>query len=359
MIADRLRDLEVSLRALCRRVQVLGALSPVNFGSEVARLEAAWRAGREETPRFLYGPLPDLSDVARSASAIADGMSGGGEMAELYAARASEIALEAELVAARGRPEVAALATRRFAVDDALAVEADALAALLLSQNPERSSSEDVVVSDDTADPRSLVCRARAEIGRLRLPVRVAVAESLAPLAAAGDRLLQIGAGRRCTVTDVERTVLHEVRGHLLPMHRAASMEPAIFETGSARGSEGQEGYALLLESRAGYLRDGRARELALRHLAARAVHAGASFVETARLVEARGAALPQAMRIAARAHRGGGLGREAGYLPAYVALTSALARQPKLEAVVASGRFSIGAAAVLMRLGVVTSSPA
>ncbi len=355
MLPDRLSEAERTLRVLCRRVKLLGALSPTNFGSEIARLEAARRAGHDGEPAFQYGPAPDVADIGQAARDVAAKMAGCGELAELYAERAHELEIEAEIVAARGTRRVAALAKRRFEVAGALATEADALAKQWLEETPDEDGSE-LVATDDPKDPRSLLSRAQAEVGRLRLPVRLVVTPSLAPLAAAGDRLLQIGAGRKGTVTDIERTVLHEVYGHLLPMHRAEMGAIALFETGSARGSEGQEGYALLLESRAGYLRGARARELALRHVAARMVHDGASYRDTVAALEAHDAPVAQSIRIAARAHRGGGLGREAGYIPAFVAVRAAALRDPVLEAVVGSGRFSVAAAEVLLRVGAISS---
>lgn len=356
MIPDHLQETERALRSVCRRVRLLGSLSPANFGEEVARLEGVWQSGGRDAPRFLYRPEPDLDGVVSAAREIASRMSGGGELAELYVERARELEIEAEIVAARGTTRVAAIAKRRFEVAASLAEEADALAERWLAEGEAEGADAELVRTDDAADPRSLLSRAQKEVGRLRLPVRLVVTPSLAPLAAAGDRLLQIGAGRRGTVTDIERTVLHEVYGHLLPMHRAERGALALFETGSARGSEGQEGYALLLESRAGYLRGTRARELALRHIAARFVHGGGTFADTVVALQGRAAPLEQAIRIAARAHRGGGLAREAGYIPAFVSARAAAAKDEAIEHALACGRFSVPAAEVLVRLGAVTS---
>ncbi len=125
-----------------------------------------------------------------------------------------------------------------------------------------------------------------------------------------------------------------------------------LFDLGSAFGSDDQEGRALLIEERAALLSLGRRRELALRHLAARSVEARASFVDTARLLIGRGAGLEDALRIAARAHRGGGLGREAAYLPALLRVRAALAEEPALEDVLASGKVSIEAARAMVEGG-------
>jgi len=69
------------------------------------------------------------------------------------------------------------------------------------------------------------------------------------------------------------------------------------------------------LSARVGSSIYGRRREIALRHVRARAVARRADFVETTALLEEHGAPLREALRIAARVHRGGGLAREAVYL--------------------------------------------
>jgi hypothetical protein len=77
-------------------------------------------------------------------------------------------------------------------------------------------------------------------------------------------------------------------------------------------------------------------------------VEARADFVDTARLLLDRGADLDDALRIAARVHRGGGLGREAVYLPALLRVEAALAADAGLDRVLAAGRIAVDAAPVL-----------
>ncbi len=333
-------------------------MSPSNFATELAAVRAAWAAGARSAPSFLYGAAPYLGDVPERAMELAAEIEPDGVLGALYAARARELALEAAIIDARETERLPALAASRFSAGDPLDAEADRLArdfaTAPVAEAP--ASDAEMVTTDDTGDPRSLVCRARDEIGKLRLPVRVVAHASLAPLAAAGDRVLQIARKRRVRVVDVERTVMHEVHGHLLPMARAAARGEAIFEVGSARGSEGQEGYALLLEERAGFLVGARARELGLRHLAARAAHRGVGFANVVDSLCALGAPLDRALRIAARAARGGGLGREAGYLVAYLDVKRGVLADPSLEAVIASGRLSVDAARALAALAPATS---
>jgi hypothetical protein len=142
--------------------------------------------------------------------------------------------------------------------------------------------------------------------------------------------------------------VLHEIAGHVEPRLRAATTHLGIFAVGTAWGSDDQEGRALALERTSGFLDLDRRREIALRHLAARSIEARADFVATVRLLLDRGAPLDVALRIAARAHRGGGLGREAVYLPALLRFEAAVAADGEIDHVLGAGRVGIDAAPAL-----------
>jgi hypothetical protein len=188
----------------------------------------------------------------------------------------------------------------------------------------------------------------REEIGCRRLPLRVVVKENIASLAATGDGFVQVAAGKLLTRRDVERTVLHEVDGHAAPRVLASDVPLGIFALGTARGTDDQEGRALWLERAHGFLDHGRRREIALRHVAARAVEARADFVATVRLLQGHGAPLDTALRVSARVHRGGGLARESVYLPALLRVADAVARDHTLDRVLRVGRVSVDAAPVL-----------
>lgn len=340
------------LRASAKKVALLANLGPVNFVTEVARLDAAYAAAGGGTPRFEYRPPPDLGGVALGLEGLADRLERLSPVGSLYAARAREIALEAEIVAARGAPFIRELSQLRFGTESCpaeLGLAADELADRWLQDTRQGDPDEPAsIVTDDPAEPRSLVCRMREEIGRRRLAVRVVVSSSIAPLAAAGDGVVHVAAGRRVTEADVERTVVHELDGHIVPGIRASSSPFGLLSIGSARGSDGQEGYALALERRGGHLRRMRRIELATRHLAARLAHAGASFGDVVLCGLGRGAPREVAVRAACRVFRGGGLGREAAYLPALIEVERALEARPAIEAILGAGRLSVEAAVAL-----------
>ena len=338
------RDL---LRETEKRATVLDLCTPTNLGEELALLETAFARGQARAPRFVYRPMPD-GDLGPTLEETAAVLQDRGPLATLYAKRARELALEEALCRAVGSPGFAELAARRYATCDAHDRRASTLCRRWVS-DPEAEEPSPEVVSDDEGDPRSLLNRMRREVGRRCLAVRVMVSARMAALAAVGAGVIYIAAGRRLTVHDVERTVLHEVLGHALPRQRAARLPLGIFSSGTARGSDEQEGRALNIEHEAGMLSVTRRRELGRRHIAAEAMRAGAGFVETARLLETdTGTTLPDALRIAARVHRGGGLGRELVYVPAYLRVRAALSEDRLCDVVLGSGRVATDAIATL-----------
>ena len=148
--------------------------------------------------------------------------------------------------------------------------------------------------------------------------------------------------------------VMYEIEAHAIPRARAAKGKLAIFQIGTARGIDDQEGLALVLEERGNYLVAKRKRELAARHLAVEAMDGGARFAENVNaLVKEHGLAPREAVLVAERVYRGGdgwtpGLGRERIYLEAFLRVREHLAKKPTDEGILTSGQVSIEAVAVL-----------
>jgi len=190
----------------------------------------------------------------------------------------------------------------------------------------------------------------RAAVGELRLPFSVVARASLAPLAATGEHVILVASGRRVHDEDARRTVLHEVEGHAWPRARSQRSSVALVRAGTARGVDDQEGRALLLEDRAGFLGAHRKRQLAARHRAVEAMLDGASFADVARLlVDAHGVDAEEAVVVAERVFRGGdgtspGLGRERVYLESFVRVREHLEAHPDDERVLSAGQIAVDA---------------
>jgi hypothetical protein len=350
MISAVPSEIERLLLRAAREVRPLAALTPIDSVRERLRLVALLRAGRPALPRWTYAPL-DHRELRRGLEAAERALERGltTAVAGLYLARIRELSIEAALCAAAGTREIAALALARFAPANAtLAKTATSLRAAWLALDARR---EDVPsIASDDPHPRSLLSQMRAAVGRLRLPFAVVPTRDLAALAATGDRAIYVAAGRPLGPDDAARTVLHEIEGHARPRARAALAGSALFRAGTARGTDDQEGRALLLEERAGFLSCKRRRQLAARHWAVEAMLVGATFADVARsLAGDHGFDAGEAVLIAERAFRGGdgehpGLGRERVYLEGLVRMRDHLARHPHDERVLACGQVAIDA---------------
>lgn len=334
-------------RALARienEVRLVGRAAPPDFGLEMARLVREFTRATRITLGGVRGARASLGETRRSLarlSAMSDAL---GPLGELHAARARELELEARLVEALGTPHLRALAAERFpAPAAARARECDAFVSEALSA-PACEPSESHR-SDDYGDPKSLVPRLAARSRELGLRLRIDVRRGQVAVAATGHGIVCVRPGVLLSAQASERVATHELLAHALPRARASHAPWALLAVGTRGAGEDEEGRALLIEERSGLLDAERRRSLALRHVSALGVRAGAEPTETLRKLVALGASLEQAAELTLRAHRGGGLGRELAYLPAYFAVRSALAGEPGLERWLERGRLDLGTA--------------
>ena len=321
-----------------RRVRLIGAATPVNAEPEIERLVAAFEAGDPTFPQWVHRPEHTTVPEIRGAH-------------EIVRARLDELRLEAAMAEAVGTPAFAPLAAERFR-EPASAIRAADRTARAWSKLP--STTEDELVRTDASDPRSLLSQVRAAIGRARAPFSVRVS-TLGALAATGEHTVYVARGRFTTPLAARRIALHEVQGHVMPRVRARRSNP-IFELGTARGTDEQEGLAVLYEERAGFLDDARRVDLARRHLATRAMRDGADFVEVTRALATMGASCRDAIMIATRVFRGSngrfpGLGRESVYITSFSRVRAHLAKHPADEVILASGQIAILALQLVRQL--------
>lgn len=345
------RDLERLLGRAERAIALLERCRPLNVVHAQAEVQAAWQRDEPSAPDWQYASVPELSGLRAGLEGMVDKLAAAGPWGGLYAARAAELYTEAAAAEALDSGSFRELAALRFPVGagpDAAQAEQWALDWTEATLEPPSSTT----ASDDELDPKSLFSAMRRAVGQRRLPFRVLLREDLPSAAATGDGVILVKAGARYRALDVERIVVHEIEGHALPRLRARHERLGLYRIGTAGGSDDEEGRALLLEQRGGYLDAARSAELGRRHLAALALRRGADYVETAQLLLDRGAALEDALRITSRVHRGGGLGRELVYLTALSRVGRAFERDGGLESFLERGRIAVGAARVLRDLG-------
>jgi hypothetical protein len=348
----RRSDLERWLARAERSIALLERARPLNFASERARLLESWRSGRVTAPAFQYAPPPALSALRAALDAVIAGVESDDAWGSIYAGRAFELGLEARAAEAVGTPDFAERAAARFPDDETtLGRLANKWSAAWQAQDSGLEADRQHV-SDDDRDPHSLVACMRRAVGERRLAVRVVISAELPTLAAAAAGVVFVRARQLHTLTEARRIVVHEIEGHVLPRVRASGEELGLFALGTAGGSDDQEGRALLLEEQSKTLDARRRATLARRHAAARALRQGASWVETVELLIELGSELGQAIDLASRIHRGGGLGREIVYLPALARVRAAAEQEPWLLSWLERGRISVAAARELAKLG-------
>jgi uncharacterized protein DUF1704 len=323
-----------------------------NAAAERERLLDAHRRGDALVPGYRYPPPPDLGELVRGLGRAADALVRGDALDGLYAARCLELQLEAQLAGCVGRPGFAALARRRFTTGSGADAErATALAEAWTRTPAEPSASVPTVPtyrSDDAHEPLSLLSCLARRLGELRLACRLIVDQRLTALAATGDGVIHVKAGVWLGARQAERITAHEVLAHALPRERARTEVCGLLRIGSAGAIEDEEGRALLIEERGGWLDAERRRTLGLRHECASALAGGADWTECLSALERRGCSAEAAIDLMERVGRGGGLCRELVYLPAWCRLSRELAREPELERWLERGRVSLAAARVL-----------
>jgi hypothetical protein len=342
-------SLDRGLGQAVREVRLLLAVTPRNLTEERERLRRELADGRAPVPRYEYVPAK-RTELRRLLESLAARVHNAvpKSLANTYEARIAELDLEARIAEASGSARLGMLSSARFDEEDPVfAGESLSLSRKWIGLRPSEPDEPARTIPSDSSDPDSLASAMRAAIGAARVPFVVEISETLASRAATGERTIWIAQGRPLTLAETRRTVVHEIEGHVLPRVRASKRAP-IFALGTARGSDDQEGLALVAEDRAGWLDERRQRELAARHLSTLRMTAGATFADVATaLVKEYGFSRDDALGIAERAFRGSdgktpGLGRERVYLGAWLRVRAHLARRPEDLELLGSGQVAV-----------------
>ena len=343
------RAFEEQLSFAARGVKLLPNVTARNAASERLRLQAELESGEMPVPHFEYAEARRCRDQLRqldglrSHAAVVPGSA-------LYLRKLEELELDLALLASLGdRRRIRPLAMRRFGRGDQVVETAEGPVKLidyahrLLRARPRRE--ERLTIPSDAADGepclRAIVETVAHAAG---LDVSVKVEPKLTDGAATGDRTVYL-ADRKFGTREALRLAVHEVLGHLTSAANGRAQPLRILEWGTGFAFADQEGVALCAEAAFGLLDRGRLRSLAGRVLATDLMHDGASFGETAMLLyRDHGFVASEAIGIAERAHRGGGVARDCGYLLGYLRVREAVANGTTTLDELRSGRVSVAA---------------
>ena len=360
LVPPQLRWLEQQLEPLCGAARLLPALTPENGAVERQRLIAGLEHGEALEPAFRHAPSRVPSDAFRALDAlrrVAADLPG----ERLYRAKLDEIELDLMLIeavgctapalrggASVGDPRrVRRLAARRYGDGDTIAPTAQGpmplrrCARMILDALPPSSEPRELPPTGVPGSLGTLVHELAAACG---IEVRVRVDPRLSAGAATGEYTVFVAA-RRFGRNEARRLAVHEVLGHLLCAANGRRQPLRLLEWGTADSFIDQEGVALLAEEAAGLLDAVRLRTLAGRVVAADCMHRGASFAETSRrLHRDEGFAPAEAIAIAERAYRGGGVARDVSYLLGWLRVHAALSAGEATLDELRAGRLSLSA---------------
>jgi len=320
-----------------------------------ARLTRALERGEElellETPRRRVSILP-----ASRALDHARGLAKNAPAAALYAARIDELELELTLLASIGDARtVRPIAARLYGKGDLLVPLGESqrplreVAQRLLDDVTDEVEAESLPVESGDAPSAAGLMRAAAHHARLELEVKVDA--RLVSDAAAGERTVYL-ANRRFGLRQASRLAVHEVLGHLLAGANGRAQPLGIFALGTAGSFADQEGVAIYLEEEADLLDGYRVRTLAARVLATDSMHEGASLHETSLMLHREhGFSARDAVVMGLRAHRGGGVARDAVYLSAWLRVRHAIAHGQATCMELRNGKLALGDLPVVREL--------
>ncbi|MBK8171681.1 MAG: DUF1704 domain-containing protein [Sandaracinaceae bacterium] len=352
---DVARTLDGLLVAVCVEARLLPALTAINAVEERKRLIGALDRGQMPTPAWQL-PLRVRSSRAENMIKEARALAANSPASALYDKRLEELELDlAILHALPDARRVRTLAARRFGTGaskvttESGEVAVSAIARHILDSVP-ADPETDFLPADAREGPScAQIVRQVAHAAGLQVDVRIE--PRLAAAAATGEKLIFL-ADRRFGVREAVRVAVHEVLAHLTAAANGRSQPLRILELGTAGSFVDQEGVALHLEWESGFFDGRRLRILAARVVATDRMHAGASFAEVARdLIRDEGFASADAVAIAERAFRGGGVARDAGYLRGLIRVRHAIRSGAVTLDELRLGRVGIDDLEVLRRL--------
>lgn len=351
-----LREADALMKRVADVARLLPALTAENADTERSRMVRELELGEVPVPRWNHSRRRVEGGVWRMLERARETV-GGMLVEKLYLARLEELELELAMIEALGDPKrVRPLAARRFGTGRTpvrLAGEVVPLgriAGVLLGSLPHREEPRSIPPCDEPGRPSlaSLMLTVARSAG-LRIEIRVE--PRLSAGAATGDRTIFL-ADRSFGQRESIRFAVHEVLGHAVAAANARDQPIRLFEVGTAGSFSAQEGMCLCLEEQAGVLDAYRLRIIAARVVATDRMHHGAPFGETARwLHRDLGFSAPDAVGIAERAYRGGGVARDAGYLDGWLRVRAAFADGKTNLDAMRVGRVDLDAACALPEL--------
>jgi uncharacterized protein (TIGR02421 family) len=318
---------DAELARVERTYRLLLLVSPTNQQEAWHRFRAA---GYDREPTFHYRLLPvDPALLKRRLYAIELESIPDPALGYLLQEKRDEIDKQISLLGERQTPSFIAGSRRLYG---RATPELVARARELLDAVPPRRGGG----AGGVVDAVAYLARARQEVAAYaRAGVAVPEPQLRSDIVGlmVSDGVHLVGETLRLAPGRLEALIHHEVGTHVLTYVNGRAQPLAQLATGLAQYDETQEGLAVLAEYLAGGLTAERLRLLAGRVLAVAALEAGATFLETYRMLNGEhGFGRGTAFDVTARVHQSGGFTRDMIYLRGLLRLLHLLGTGTELE---------------------------
>jgi uncharacterized protein (TIGR02421 family) len=298
--------LDRRLSEISGMLPMLQLLTPIN----VTEQKQAFLEGRVAEPEFAYRDLPDLVAIGDELSEINPEEATDPVLVHMIRGMHRELERRLELMAARNTDQFLLGAIEKWGhVEQALLD----LAEEVLEVIPPGPPAEEYVHAHELAG------MANEELAHYRLQypeltTLVHVSDLVAGVMVENGELF-IGTDAYISSDRVEQLLHHEIGVHVLTYVNGSVQPIRMLSLGLEGYEETQEALGVLAECLGGGLRPKRLRAFALRVMAAMSASQRASFAETYQLITSLGAGRNRAFTTTMRAHRSGGMTKDALYL--------------------------------------------
>ena len=306
---DAARSVDRKLLGISTSFDFLLSVSPIN--SEQAYEQ--FKAGKgEQAPTFRYRPLTVDPDLAKRALYAIDLRRVEDPVLErLFAEKRRELDQQLTMLECRNSPDFRSVSLTVYGP-----VEPDLLASArdILSRVASDGKRGEAIGADAVRKAaQSLIAEYRK--ANPDFSGRIEVRQDIPAGLMESGRTLMISQSTRMPANRLDPLLQHEVSVHLLTCVNGDAQGLKLFRTGLA-GYEGiQEGLGVFAECAVGGLTPARLRLLAARVVVVDAMVAGASFIDSFRLLRDHGLGSRMAFNVTARIYRSGGFTKDAIYL--------------------------------------------
>lgn len=306
---DAARSVDRKLLRVSTSFDFLLSVSPINSEQAFEQFKAS---GADREPAFRYRPLTVDPDLAKRALYAIDLRRVEDPVLErLFAEKRRELDQQLTMLDCRNSADFRYLS---LTVYEPVEPELLASARDILGRVPPDGNRGEAVGADAVSKAaRTLI--AEYHKADPNFSGRIEVRKDIPAGLMVSGRTVMIAQSTRMPANRLDPLLQHEISVHLLTCVNGDAQGLKIFRTGLA-GYEGiQEGLGVFAEWAVGGLTSARLRLLAARVVVVDAMVAGASFIDSFRMLRDQGFGSRMAFNVTARIYRSGGFSKDAIYL--------------------------------------------